>query len=106
MERVDILRTVARSKQLEAEERADSRRSVFRNEEFSDNPEDPGIAPQGSHDDNIDFRDEEEHSKAYRDEFSDDEDDVFRFGDGDEEEAISMNEQYPQRPPESTNVKL
>ncbi len=47
-------------------------------------------------DDQIDFRDDHD-PQTYHDEFTDDEDNVFRYGDGDtdEEEAIGLNKQPP-----------
>ena len=92
-----MYRTVARSQELEAEERASLRRSASqsgRGGDFSDDPEEQAAAATALRDDDIDFLDEEETRRGYRDEFTNDEDDVFRHGDGDDEEAIGMNDQH------------
>ncbi|KAL9030279.1 MAG: hypothetical protein Q9196_001576 [Gyalolechia fulgens] len=87
-------RTVARAEELEAEERSGSRQSGSRPGHFSDDPEDNVATATLLGDDRIDFR--EDHTPhSYRDEFTDDEDDVFRFGDGDQEEAIGLDEHAP-----------
>ena len=48
-------------------------------------------------DDQIDFLDHEESRDTYRDEFTDDEDDVFRYADADEEDAIGLARQTPRK---------
>lgn len=88
-------KTVARAQELEAEERAGSRQSGPRTRQFSDDPEDHAATATLLKDDQIDFRDDRT-SQSYRDEFTDDEDDVFRFGDGDQEGAIGLDKQAPQ----------
>ena len=90
----DIFRTLARSRQIEAEERASVRNPT---QEFSDDPEEQAPAATLVRDDQIDFLDHEEAIDGYRDEFTDDED-VFKYGDGDEEEgAIGLDKQPPRR---------
>ena len=88
---------MARSRQIEAEERTNVRRPPTRSaDSFTDDPEDQTAAATIIEDDQIDFLDHEGH-EDYRDEFTDD-DDVFRYGDGDEEEgAIGLDKQPPQR---------
>ncbi|KAI4284902.1 MAG: hypothetical protein L6R35_004779 [Caloplaca aegaea] len=90
-------RTVARAQELEAEERNGVRQPGTRAGEFLDDPDDQAATATLLRDDQIDFRDERD-PPAYRDEFTDDEDDVFRFGDGDgdEEEGIGMDKRAPQ----------
>ncbi|KAL9602174.1 MAG: hypothetical protein Q9219_002038 [cf. Caloplaca sp. 3 TL-2023] len=80
-------RTVARARELEAEERA---QGGLRTREFSDEPEEHATTATLLRDDQIDFRDDHT-SRTYRDEYTDDDDDVFRFGDGDEEEGIGLD---------------
>ena len=48
-------------------------------------------------DDQIDFLDHDEGRDAYRDEFTDDEDDVFRYADADDENAIGLDQQPPRK---------
>lgn len=96
-------KTMARAKQLEAEERANVRDSVQQSgappPEFTDEPEAQVAASTVANreDDAPDYFDEESSprpgSREYRDEFTDDEDadDVFGGGDGDEEEAIGLH---------------
>ena len=92
------LRTLARSRQIEAEERDNSRRPSAQHGEFSDDVEDEAATATLIRDDRIDFLDREGASGGYRDEFTDDEDNVFRYGDGDEEaEAIGLDKQTPHR---------
>ena len=88
---------MARSQQIEAEERVNIRRPSKRNaDSFMDDPEDQTAAATILEDDQIDFLDPERDNN-YRDEFTDD-DDVFRYGDGDEEEgAINLNKQPSQQ---------
>ena len=95
----DILRTLARSRQIEAEERIATRHPPStQNEEFSDEVEEQAATATLIRDDQIDFLDREGATGGYRDEFTDDEDDVFRYGDGnDEEEAIGLDKQPPYR---------
>ena len=98
-------RTMARAKELEAEESAHVRDSVERSgvppPEFSDDPDTQvaasTIANKSADDDAPEFFDEESSPRlegpGYRDEFTDDEDadDVFGRGDGDEEETIGLH---------------
>lgn len=88
-------RTVARAQELEAEERTGSRQSGSRPRQFSDDPEGHAATATLLRDDQIDFRDD--HTPhSYRDEFTDDEDDVFRFGHGDQEVSIGLDKHAPQ----------
>lgn len=96
--RADVDRTLARSRAIEAEERANARHTSNRSGESSEDPEEQASAAEDFRDDQIDFLDREHDPEGYQDAFTDDEDDVFRYGDGDEEEgAISLNKQLPQR---------
>ena len=90
----DFGRTLARSRQIEAEERSKVQHPATRNEEdFLDNPEEQTATL--IRDDQIDFLGPDGGSESYRDDFDDD-DDVFRYGD-DEEGAIGLDKQPPQR---------
>ena len=91
-------RTLARSRQIEAEERSAARTRTNRDGDFSDNPEEDAAATL-IRDDQIDFLDNDASHDRYQDETSeDDNDDVFKYGDGgDEEEAIGLNKQTPHR---------
>ena len=90
-------RTFARSQQIEAEERAAGRHPTTQSADFSDEPEEHAATATLIRDDQIDFLDRDGNG-TYRDEFTDDEDDVFRYGDGDEEEgAIGLDKHPPQR---------
>lgn len=87
-------RTVARAKELEAEERANVRQAVTSRgpEGFSDDPDEQTAADTIVREDNVDFFDDGSGTYGYRDEFTDDDDDdVFGRGDGDEEEAIGLH---------------
>lgn len=86
-------RTLARSRQIEIEERASQRRPPSQSGEFVDDPEDETDTAALIRDDQIDFLDSED---AYRDEFTDDED-VFDYGGRDEEGAIGLDKQPAQR---------
>ena len=92
----DSGRTLARSRQIEAEERSKVQHPATRNEDdFSDNPEEQTATL--IRDDQIDFLGPDGGSESYRDDFDDDDDnDVFRYGD-DEEEAIGLDKQPSQR---------
>ena len=91
----DIRRTLARSRQIEAEERSKVQHPATRNEDdFSDNPEEQTATL--IRDDQIDFLGPDGGSESYRDDFDDDDDDVFRYGD-DEEGAIGLDKQPPKR---------
>ena len=90
-------RTMARSRQLEAEARSSGRQPTTQPADFSDDPEEQTATATLIRNDQIDFLDQDV-GNSYRDEFTDDEDDVFRYGDGDEEEgAIGLDKQRPQR---------
>ena len=91
-----IYRTIARSQQLEAEERNNLGTSTTHRPGFSDESDEQAAANL-LRDDEIDFPDHEERSGLYRDEFTDDEDDVFRSADADEEDAINLVRQPPRR---------
>lgn len=93
----DNARTLARSRQIETEERPNVRRPPARSaDSFTDDPEDQAADATVSEDDQIDFLDQGGED-GYRDEFTDD-DDVFRYGDGNEEEgAIGLDKQPSQR---------
>lgn len=88
-------RTLARSKELEAEETNGVRRPVAQGGDFSDDPDEQATGAALLQDDQIDFFDRGEDGDGYQDEFTDDDD--LNFGEGDEEEAISMNHQRPRR---------
>lgn len=92
-----LIRTLARSQELEAEERNGVRNVVSRNREFSDDSEVQAATATLLRDDQIDFLDQGDGRDEYRDEYTDDEDNDFRFGDGDEEGAIGLNRQSPKR---------
>ena len=89
-------RTVARSHQLEVEERNKARGPTNHAPDFSDEPEEHSASANLLRDDQIDFLDHEDEGEVYHDEFTDDED-VFRYADGDEEDAISLERQPPRR---------
>jgi hypothetical protein len=92
----NIFRVVARARQLEQEERSGVRRSSsHRNEHqiFSDNPDEQAAAATLLRDDEIDIFADDAVDEGYRDETTDDESDIFRHGDGDEEEAIGLHHQ-------------
>ena len=91
-------RTVARSRELEAEERQNARQSASQPEDFADDPESRAAAATLLEDDQIDFLDYGDGgTNRYQDEASDDENDVDRFRARDEEGAIGLNRQPPQR---------
>ena len=94
---IDVLRTLARSREIEAGERANLRQSAQRSGEFSDDPEEQAAAATSLRDDDIDFLDHEESDNQYQDDFNDDDDDVFRHGDGDEEGSIGLDVQLARR---------
>lgn len=88
-------RTIARARQLEAEENVTARDPTIHTgqapADFSDDPEAQATATLLQQDDLVDFLDEESSPSqdVYSDEFNDD-DDVFERGDGDED-AIDMD---------------
>ncbi|KAL8781577.1 MAG: hypothetical protein Q9213_005927 [Squamulea squamosa] len=92
-------KTTARAQQLEADARSGRRHSGASRGDFADDPDDHTATATLLRDDQIDFR-EDHDSQTYHDEFTDDdEDDVFRYGDGDtdEEEAIGLDKQPSQK---------
>ena len=89
-------RTVARSRELEAEERnaQKSRRSnrLAPPNSFVDDPEAGDIEREAGNNDVIDFLDPEVETEGYQDDFDDEEDDnVFVYGDGTRDEAIGLD---------------
>ena len=88
----DICRTLARSRQIEAEERSKLQHPATSGDDFADNSEEQTATL--IRDDQIDFLGPDGGSEGYRDDFDDD--DVFRYGD-DEEGAIGLDKQPPQR---------
>ncbi|KAI4227874.1 MAG: hypothetical protein L6R36_002097 [Xanthoria steineri] len=96
------IKTTARAQQIKAEERGGQQpgrsRSRARPGEFADDAEESTATATLLQDDQIDFRDDHD-PLTYHDEFTDDEDNVFRYGDGDtdEEEAIGLNKQPSQK---------
>ena len=90
----DIRRTLARSRQIEAEERSRLQHpATHSGEDFSDNSEEQTATL--IRDDQIDFLGPDGGSEGYRDDFDDD--NVFRYGDDEEEGAIGLDKQPPQR---------
>ena len=86
-------RTLARSRQLEAEGRMGARHPNPQPTDFADDPEEQTATAMLIHDDQIDFLDQARDS-GYQDEFTDDEDDVFRYADGDEEQgAVALKKE-------------
>ena len=88
-------RTLTRSRQLEAQERAAARPGAAPRGEFSDDPDDETATATIIPDDQIDFLDEGHmpNPGRYEDVEADADDDVFKYGDGDEEEAIGLDKQ-------------
>ena len=62
-----------------------------------DEPDEQAANAMLLRDDQIDFLDHDESQDVYRDEFTDDEDDVFRYADADEENAFSLDRQPPSK---------
>ena len=81
----DLLRTLARSRQLEAEEQSNARHATSRGE-FSDDPDEQADMATMLRDDQIDFLDPENEYQDY---------DGSGFGTGDEEQAINLQKQRP-----------
>lgn len=82
-----------RARQLEAEERAKVRQSASHLPspgEFADDSEE-ATAATTLRDDEVDYFADETRVDGYRDEFTDDDDEVFEDGDGDEEAAIGLH---------------
>ncbi len=89
----NIRRTLARSRQIEAEERSKAQHpATHSGDDFSDNPEEQTATL--IRDDQIDFLGPDGGSEGYRDDFDDD--NVFKYGD-EEEGAIGLDKQPPQR---------
>lgn len=94
--RLTAFRTKARARQLESEERSGSQHSQSRSTEYSDGADENTATATVLRDDQIDFRDDDD-THDYRDEYTDDEDNVFKHGDGDEEEAIGLDKRPPRK---------
>lgn len=94
---IDLTRTLARSRQIEAEERGSVRNTSSQAGDFSDDVDEQAATATLIRDDQIDFLDCNPVTDGYRDEYTDDEDDVFRYGDEDEEGAIGLDKQPSQR---------
>ena len=91
-------RTLTRSRELEAQERAPTRTAAAPRGEFSDEVDEETATATIIPDDQIDFLDGGILGPdRYEDEETDGEDDVFKYGDGDEEEAIVLDRQSPHR---------
>ncbi|KAL9104498.1 MAG: hypothetical protein Q9163_000591 [Psora crenata] len=88
-------RTLARSRQIEAEERAAERNPRTQGTDFTDDPEEQTSTATLLGDDQIDFL--EAGNASYRDDFNDEEADVSsRYGHGDEGDgAIGLDKQQP-----------
>lgn len=87
-------RTLARSRQIESEERTKLQHTATSSgDDFSDNPEEQTATL--IRDDQIDFLGPDGGSEGYRDDF--DNDNVFRYGDDEEEGAIGLDRQPSQR---------
>ena len=90
----DFCRTLARSRQIEAEERSKLQHTaIHHGDDFSDNSEEQTATL--IRDDQIDFLGPDGGSEGYRDDFDDD--DAFRYGDDEEEGAIGLDKQPPHR---------
>ncbi|KAG8526962.1 uncharacterized protein KY384_008391 [Bacidia gigantensis] len=86
-------RTMARSRQLEAEERGIGRQPTSQPADFVDDPEDQAATATLIRDDQIDFLDSRANV-SYEDDFTDDEDNVFKYGDEDGgDDAIGLHKQ-------------
>ena len=90
-------RTLRRSQEIETEERAAARNTRPPPGEFSDDIDEEGNTATIIRDDQIDFLDREDRPDKYQDEETDGEDDIFKYGDGDDEEAIGLDKQPPHR---------
>ena len=89
-------RTLARSRELEAEEQTGLRHSVQHDANHPFDEQAYQSTADGTDDDEIDFLDNEEPSKRYQDNFTDDAD-VFRDRDRDEENAFGLIRQPSRR---------
>lgn len=85
---------MARARELESEERTGLRQPRPGVGDFLDDPDEHAATATLLRDDQIDFRDEN-GSHTYSDEYTDNGVDVFRFGEGDEEEGIGMDKHAP-----------
>lgn len=100
----EISSTLARSRELEVEERNCARSLATAGDEFRDDPGDHA-ATAILRNDHIDFLDHGDSQIEYEDDYRDDEDDdddeeergMFRYADGDEEGAIGLNKQTAKR---------
>ena len=93
-------RTLTRSRELEAQERAPARSVTAPRGEFSDEPDEEAATATILRDDQIDFleiRGDMPDPNRDEDEEEDGKDDVFKYGDGDEEGAIGLDKRPPQR---------
>lgn len=86
-------RTMARSRQIESQERTGGHQPISQPPEFMDDPEEQAATATLIRDDHIDFLHQD--GLEYQDEMADD--DVFRYGDSEEGDAIGLNKQQPQR---------
>lgn len=87
-------RTLARSRQIEADERSKLQHPATpRGDDFSDSPEEQTATL--IRDDQIDFLGPDGGSESYRDDFDDD--NAFIYGDDEEEGAIGLDKQPSQR---------
>ncbi|KAL8694067.1 MAG: hypothetical protein Q9218_001245 [Villophora microphyllina] len=87
-------RTKTRAKQLETEERSGLQQTQSRSTDYSDDPDEYTATATVPRDDQIDFRDDN-NAHVYRNEYNDDEDNVSKYGDGDEEETIGLDKHPP-----------
>ena len=90
-------RTTARSRELEAQERSNHKSHRGSRlpppNSFSDDPEGDGTRAGVGNSDVIDFLDPEAGDGGYQDIDDEDEDNVFRYGDGNADESIGMDRQ-------------
>jgi hypothetical protein len=92
-------RTVARSQQLEAEERAKINHRTLDLSDPDDLADDLGAYEEhvGAVGDDIDFPDSGLEEEQYRDEFEDDGSETFSNSRAGEDNSISLNKQHPKR---------
>ena len=90
-------RTLARSHQLETEGSRQAHRTTSHDSEFIDDPTEHAATATLLRDDQIDFLDYGDRPERYQDEYTDDENSVFRYGDDRDKDAISLNKQRPMR---------
>ncbi|KAI9813125.1 MAG: Tlg2-vesicle protein [Pycnora praestabilis] len=91
--------TTARAEQLAEEERTKLRNSPHEERigSFSDDPDEQTAADTVAREDGSSNLENGVEGDGYRDDFTDDEDDVFRGGDGDEETSIGLHDQHAKR---------